>query len=374
MAKYNHRVWTAVALMVLVPSCAREGTLPIRATDPPPSTVSEAAPSTEGISTTTTTTATTTAPSSTSTAVLTTVAPLSTSGKPLGLAIDDVTAIAVGQSGLVAFATSDGALAIVEPGSEEPSVIKAHTPLTDIAIAIDGELIITSDEYGSLQGWMQRAGSWETVWSKESAHRGPIMAIDVVTDQNVLLSAGNDRSVKRWIYDESGIQNDGEPLDFGQPISDMALSPDGQVIAVVSSRSALMVADESSIQVLPIANVVPNALAFLSNRELLVSGSDRVLQVDIDAESLNDTPGTPLFSESVTAIAISRSDADEPLVVAGGGSNGVGQIVAWRGHEPERAILVAGLLESPTAVAFDRTNSRVYGADRSQSFARQLKQ
>ena len=138
------------------------------------------------------------------------------------------------RDGNLAVATGVGQVLVLAAGTgEELARLGGHGGRV-FAVAFAGaDLIVSGDDEGTLRVWDWRAGRVRR--SVPAAHAGGVSALAVSEDRGLVASAGADRVVRRWDLDD--LAAEGEPLGpLAAPLTDVALSPDGEVI-VASSRS-----------------------------------------------------------------------------------------------------------------------------------------
>ena len=189
----------------------------------------------------------------------------------------------------VAIGDTDGSLRLLdlETGEARTASGRHAGAVTDARFTPDGSSVITTGQDGDVIVWdVRRAAAAESL----SGHAGFVFSPMVSRDGTTLYTASLDGTV--FIWDLAGSRRLGRPLKLGAEgtgAAGMALSSDGNLIAVARHEGAIRVLDARSLNerrtvpVLPADNVT--RLAFVPGAHLLVVGGETGRLALLDADS-----------------------------------------------------------------------------------------
>ena len=227
-----------------------------------------------------------------------------------------VNAVAFASDGRAITGGEDGKIAVWQSGSPAPAIVfEGHTaPIASLAVAPDGKSLASASWDHTVRLWPLSGGAARVF----EGHSQNVNGVAFTPDGKALVSVGYDLTMRIWPLDGGpptivtlptplnavAIARDGEivagaadgrlffisplgelraELDSGQtPIVDLALSPDGTLIAAAGIRGSVAIVDRHT-RTLARTLVGPGlpvwSVAFLpDNRTLMTGGADRMIR------------------------------------------------------------------------------------------------
>ena len=195
-----------------------------------------------------------------------------------------------------AFGSLDGSVRIFDPRSGAITRLdgRHESPVRRTSFAPDGRTLVSASEDGEVRVWDLADG---TVRETYSAHNAPVNGLEIAPDGDTLYSAGHD--TRAFVWDLSGERRLVQPFDAGPPFvpSDgdeypkgLAVSPDGNTLAVSQSDGTVTLIDAETLERGRSARVLDGfvaAIAFSPDERLLAAtGLDGELRL-VDARTLS---------------------------------------------------------------------------------------
>lgn len=158
----------------------------------------------------------------------------------------DVLSVAVAQQGQHIFAAfHDGSVMTLERTSRKPvRLVKCHDgPVSDLAISISGELLISAGYDGTVKAW--RLPQFESIAVMSSGHASRVTAVALSPDGRTVASCGLDKTVRIWSVD-SGTEQ-AALAGHDATIRAVAFSPDGTILASADDAGVVRLWDVQSL-------------------------------------------------------------------------------------------------------------------------------
>lgn len=169
-------------------------------------------------------------------------------------------------------ALADGSLRWQYPDNESQLAARHEGPVCCFAIVPERELIVSGGYYGIL-----RVGIGETDASHLDGHRETVWRLSVSPDGTMLASASWDGTVRLWDLESRRLLH---TLEFTEPVSAVAFSPDGERLVVGCDDARVYIYDEF----LPIAEAGIDALPEGGKVLLDLRARDRLRAIQIAAD------------------------------------------------------------------------------------------
>lgn len=195
----------------------------------------------------------------------------------------------------------DGRVLLWNFGSDAPSVsTKLHdAPVSSLAMSRDGGLFASAGWDGLVQVWMQ---PFADNARRFTGHSGIVNAVAFLPDGMSVVSGGYDATVRIWPL------NGGTPVvvTLPSPVSSLVVARDGMIAAGCADGSVVLLAGDGNILATIAATETPvTSLAASPDGSMLAAGSPRgaVSVIDTNARrgrfTLNG-PGLPVWSLAFT--------------------------------------------------------------------------
>jgi WD40 repeat protein len=179
-----------------------------------------------------------------------------------------------------------------------------------VAVAADGNLIISGGTDRTLRLWHKTTRGWQQ--GKTLPHDGWVIDAAISKDGKLIATASRDRTVKLWSRDGRSIAT---LLGHQQPVNSVAISPDNSTIVSGSDDGVIKIWQPNGtlLKTLTGHTDTIQAIAITPDSKLIISGSDDgVIKIwQPDGKLLQTLRG---HSEGVRAIAISPNGH---LIVSG---------------------------------------------------------
>jgi WD40 repeat protein/serine/threonine protein kinase len=249
-----------------------------------------------------------------------------------------VTSVAFSPDGQrIASASSDKTVKVwdIQRG-HELLTLRGHTgPVTRVAFSPDGQRIATVSEDKTVKIWGAQTG--QEVLSIQTP--GWVNSVVFSPDGKRIAGAGRNPSLKGnsgevWVWDAQNGQQVLSLPEHTRGVASVAFSPDGQLIASASHDGTVKVWDAQTGQNLH--ESLPggaDVVAFAGGGRQIVGGSKTGLLTVWDAQtghiisSFQGEKGDDFPGGYVNAVAISPDGMR--LAIAGGGSDGKGELMVW---------------------------------------------
>jgi RNA polymerase sigma factor (sigma-70 family) len=222
---------------------------------------------------------------------------------------------------LVASASRDGTVRLwnAETGAQLAVLDHEGVAVHAVAFSDDGEWLGTAAEDGQVRLWDVKA---QKLVGAVGQHKAAARSVAFSPDGAWLASGSADKRVKLWPLRAGNkpatLETESE---FVQPIRALAYSPDGNVIAMATTKPEVQIRDASSGDVLRVLRghtSEVNCLAFSKSGQVLASGSDDHTVRLFDMATAQETA---IFLQDGEVYALAFTRDDKSLACAG--SDGV---------------------------------------------------
>ena len=210
--------------------------------------------------------------------------------------------------------------------------------------ARDGDALVVGDTAGGVYAFDGKSGA--SAWARQGAHDGGVLAIAIQPNGAAFATAGQDGRVLIWGTAEDQVEQ-AIDVDNGW-VENVAWSPDGQWLAVSSSRQVrLYGADGEEVWRSDDHPSTVSAIAWAGAGELATACYGRVTFFDASTGELRQKLE---WKGSLVSMVLSP---DGDIVACGSQDNSVH---FWR-RSTEQDSMMSGYPGKPSALAFDATGA-----------------